>query len=72
MNKTILFSVAAALIAGAAAITTAPASAAPSCGGRAQWLCPYDKRARKVCMQACKTRRQAWKRARKQGIWIGY
>ena len=81
MKKTNLFSVAAALIAGAAAITTAraPAAAAPSCGDRAQLLYPYDKRARKAYRQACKNRRsawkggrKAWKRVRKRDVWIGY
>jgi len=81
MKKYVLFSMTAAMIIGAATLVTAPApaSAAPSCGDRAQWLYPYDKRARKAFKRACKDRREAWKdgrkawkRARKRGVWIGY
>lgn len=80
MKKTILFSVAAAMIAGAATLATAPAPAmaGQSCGDRAEWLYPHDKWARKAYKQRCKDReevwkdnRKAWKKARKhRGVWI--
>jgi len=82
MKKTILLSMAAAMIAGAAtvAMTPAPAMAGPSCGDRAEWLYPHDKWARKAYKQRCKDRQQAWsqdrkawKKARKRrGVWIEY
>lgn len=81
MKKIVLFSMAAAIIAGAATLVTAPApaSARPSCGDRADWLYPYDKRARKAYKRACKDRREAWednrkawKKARKRRIWLDY
>ena len=75
-------SLVAVIIVSGAVLTTAQLSTvagAPSCGDRAQWLYPYDKRARKACKQACNDRRSAWKDARKafrkaykRGVSIGY
>ena len=81
MKKLVLCSVAAAMIAGAATVVSAPApvSAGPSCADRAKLMYPYDKWSRKAYKQACKDRRdawqdhrKAWKKARKRGVWIGY
>ncbi|MDJ0513965.1 MAG: hypothetical protein QNJ62_11045 [Methyloceanibacter sp.] len=81
MKTPVLCAMAAAMIVGSAALVAAPApaNAAPSCGDRAKWMFPYDKRARKAFRQDCKDRRaawkdgrKAWKKARKRGVWIGY
>lgn len=81
MKRLVLCSMAAALLAGMATLTAAPApaNAGPSCADRAKWLYPYDKRARKAFRQGCKDRqafrkdsRKAWKKARKRGVWIRY